>query len=264
MQCDGKRPACLGCTHRNLACVYPIPKEPESAEMGAARKAGVEARSIVEQLRSAPIDEALQLLEKLRGGRGSTSSTGTQSSPSSSAVHSSPGIPSPMPVHNYVRSILPPTRNNLEFELVVRHPIAYPTLLPIPIETLTIDTLLKPSPLRRPQVASAPSPAPHRDLPSTLSGTGGHLLTGPAVPVGAAVIKELVDERLQNVDMTYWTRVHISSDLAARVISLYLEIDYPVLPLFNAELFVQDFVSGRPNFCSRFLVSALLSWACVS
>jgi hypothetical protein len=48
------------------------------------------------------------------------------------------------------------------------------------------------------------------------------------------------------------------------VIALYLNNDYPVLPVFNADLFLRDLSQNRSYFCSRLLVSALLGWACVS
>lgn len=48
------------------------------------------------------------------------------------------------------------------------------------------------------------------------------------------------------------------------MISLYLETDHPILGWFDAELFITALCSGFSNFCSPFLVSALLYWACVS
>lgn len=259
-QCDGKRPTCSPCKVRNLGCIYPLPKQMESPEGGALRKAGEEARSIVELLRSVPYDEAVELLQKLRGGSPPTPAA----TPSTTVVRKPPSIPPPIPAHFYVRSVIPPTRNNLEFELVVRHPIAYPTLLPIPIESLPIDVLLHPSQIRRLQVPSISLPSPQGVITPAALDMRHDRSKSPSLALEAAIVRPLIDNRLLDVDITYWTNVPISVDLAARVISLYLEIDYPVLPLFNAELFLEDFLQGRPNFCSHFLVSALLSWACVS
>jgi hypothetical protein len=70
--------------------------------------------------------------------------------------------------------------------------------------------------------------------------------------------------RLREAHFSDWTDVPITNDEAIRVASLYLEIDHPLLGLFDADLFVQDLVSGRSRFCSRFLVEAFLSWAFVS
>lgn len=71
------------------------------------------------------------------------------------------------------------------------------------------------------------------------------------------------DERLSALDITFWTNVPIPSELAARVISLYLETDHPLLGTFDPDQFVFDLVSHQPLSCSPLLVSALLFWGCV-
>jgi hypothetical protein len=72
------------------------------------------------------------------------------------------------------------------------------------------------------------------------------------------------DERLAMLDMSMWTTVPISNDLAAAAISLYLQIDHPLLGFFDADVFLEDLLAGRPRYCSTLLVSALLFWALVS
>lgn len=74
----------------------------------------------------------------------------------------------------------------------------------------------------------------------------------------------VIDERLKEVDFQRWTEVPISNELAATLVSLYLEIDYPWCPLFDADLFLNDCMQGKTHFCSALLVNSLLSWACVS
>jgi len=64
--------------------------------------------------------------------------------------------------------------------------------------------------------------------------------------------------------MKNWTDVSIDNELAASIISFYIEIDYQTLPLFNLDLFLEDLVENRSFFCSSLLVNALFSWACVS
>jgi hypothetical protein len=76
--------------------------------------------------------------------------------------------------------------------------------------------------------------------------------------------RPLIDDRLQHVNFAHWTEVAISDAVAADIISLYLELDYPVMPLFNADLFLDDLVNQRTDFCCRFLISALLCFGCVS
>jgi hypothetical protein len=53
------------------------------------------------------------------------------------------------------------------------------------------------------------------------------------------------------------------NDLARRLIGFYLEMDHAVLGHFDADLFVEDLVQFRTEFCSSLLVNSLLLWACV-
>jgi len=90
-------------------------------------------------------------------------------------------------------------------------------------------------------------------------------LTEPDSPVvGPAPIPSYCDERLHRLEISNWTSITINNDFAARVISLYLETDHPILGLFDADLFLDNLISGKLHFCSPLLVSALLCWACVS
>ena len=72
------------------------------------------------------------------------------------------------------------------------------------------------------------------------------------------------DERLRDLDISFWTQVPITSECAARVISLYLETDHPLLGAFDPDMFVEDLTQHRHRLCSPFLVNALLFLACVS
>ncbi|KAK6950228.1 hypothetical protein Daesc_008554 [Daldinia eschscholtzii] len=74
----------------------------------------------------------------------------------------------------------------------------------------------------------------------------------------------IIDDRLKGVNFQTWTPVPITNDLAATLLSLYLEIDYPWCPLFDADLFLNDCLQGKTHFCSALLVNALLGWACQS
>lgn len=74
----------------------------------------------------------------------------------------------------------------------------------------------------------------------------------------------IIDDRLNGVNFQRWTSVPITNELAATLISLYLEIDHPWCPLFDADLFLNDCAHGSTHFCSTLLVNALLAWACVS
>ncbi|KAJ4211347.1 hypothetical protein NW759_012548 [Fusarium solani] len=245
VKCGGQRPTCQACIQRELKCEYP-------EEKSEAIEASFESRDLVARLRSLPYDQALELFQRLREGQGSSSSAAGESSAPAGSQESI--IPPSIPDMTIIRSCMPGTPNSLEFELAIRHPIAYPTLYPIPISSLPSERMIRPtraiqSLSKSPSVESDESP--RKD---TISPTSSFSVAQPPAL--------LVHSGLGQLDISYWTDVPISNELAARVISLYLEIDYPVLPLFHADLFVQDLVQRRGYFCSRFLVSALLGWAC--
>ncbi|KAJ4269676.1 hypothetical protein NW762_001344 [Fusarium torreyae] len=67
----------------------------------------------------------------------------------------------------------------------------------------------------------------------------------PCPTTGPTQARPLIYESLGQLEISYWTDVPISNDVAAQAISLYMEIDYPVLPLFHADLFIQDLIQQR-------------------
>lgn len=74
---------------------------------------------------------------------------------------------------------------------------------------------------------------------------------------------ELCDRRLEDIKIIEWTKVPISNELGARLISFYLTVDHPILGLFDADLFVADLVALKTEFCCPLLLSAVLCFACV-
>nr|XP_036575264.1 Nitrogen assimilation transcription factor nit-4-like protein 1 [Colletotrichum truncatum]KAF6781808.1 Nitrogen assimilation transcription factor nit-4-like protein 1 [Colletotrichum truncatum] len=73
---------------------------------------------------------------------------------------------------------------------------------------------------------------------------------------------DLCDPRLQQLDVSFWTNVPIANDYAARVISLYLTTDHPLLGIFDPELFVMDLVHKQATHCSHLLANSVLYWGC--
>jgi hypothetical protein len=72
------------------------------------------------------------------------------------------------------------------------------------------------------------------------------------------------DDRLHNLNISYWTDIAVTNDFAAQVISLYLQTDHPILGLFDPYLFIGDLITMKEQFCSRLLVHSLMYLACVS
>lgn len=129
-------------------------------------------------------------------------------------------------------------------ELAAQHPNAYLILPDINLETLqevTYQQLVRPT---------------------------RHKPTIPQDQVEEKIVLNqtvaLCDPRLSKLNIAEWTKVPITSEVAAHAISLYLETDHPLLGFFEPDLFIADLIDGRTEYCSSLLVNSLLYWACVS
>ncbi|KAH7173245.1 uncharacterized protein B0J16DRAFT_310981 [Fusarium flagelliforme] len=133
-----------------------------------------------------------------------------------------------------------PTDSRLEFELIARHRMAYPSSTPA-----------EATPVRLSQASE-----------SILNQQA--LLHGTRVPapIGPLQVNLYCDNRLKNLRMEYWTGVPITNEYAAAVISFYLQTDHSFVGLFDADLFLTDLTEKRNVFCSPFLVTSLMYLAC--
>ncbi|TEA10011.1 Nitrogen assimilation transcription factor nirA [Colletotrichum sidae] len=252
-KCDGRLPRCLMCEHKGESCAYTYSITHQvtvTEEQVASRHAPNE---MIESLRTLPEEQALELLQKLRHGSGSASPAAAPSD----HHHSEQQL---------LTTILPPSRNSLDFELAIRHPLAYPTLSPIPYTDTSLETLLGP-------MVMAPLPPKPEDSPGceSLAESRGHPehedvdMLQAKLEVGEPELpRPLFDQRLRDVDVTLWTCVGIPSRLAVQALSHYFEVDHAVLPLFSASLFIGDLVKGKRYFCSTLLVNSLLCLACLA
>ncbi|KAF5668659.1 nitrate assimilation regulatory nira [Fusarium heterosporum] len=253
--CDRRRPDCSTCTERGLECFYlNVTSESPIIASQLERLASLnnDPRAILDLLTTLPYFDALELFNALREmPRGMETSASIIEAPSSS------------PQHNLIGSLLPAS-NLLEQELMVRHPIAYPILLPVVIGSPSFEDLLT---SRRPGMTAT------QVLRDTTSPSSADMMLSDDEELGdddtlvefCRRLPHLTQshvEYLQKVDLTLWMDLLIPNQTAVRVIALYLNNDYPVLPLFHADLFLHDLSQNRPYFCSALLISALLGWAC--
>ncbi|KAH8893966.1 hypothetical protein GQ53DRAFT_644312 [Thozetella sp. PMI_491] len=152
---------------------------------------------------------------------------------------------------HWSRKAIPPSQSSLEFELMVRHPISYPTMVPVEAAHVRLEALFNPDISLVDPVLLENDPVSDSTWPQEATNSSPESGTW-----------DYCDERLLLIDMTQWTTVAVTNAFAARAISLYLETDHPLLGLFDADLFLEDLVNGKLNFCSPLLVNALLCWAC--
>jgi hypothetical protein len=171
-----------------------------------------------------------------------------------------------------LRAILPPTEFETEFELNMLHNSVYPVLMPLDLSSIDMQSLLLPSsrrssvsmPSDSTQRVEGPSSIdPHVTIlpPSPLRGTR---LRQTSSVTGPAPERQYCDARLNRLKIGYWTCVPISDEFAACVLSHYLETDHPMFGCVDADLFLSGLVDRNLEHCSPFLVSALMSFACVS
>lgn len=165
-------------------------------------------------------------------------------------------------------------RPSLAVELEIRHPFAYPPLLPIdlgPAES-QLHSLLEGSENRTQQIVGAVASEP---MPSRSDGTGGGVVGERSLdggefnrhpeltprPLPTSPSSRLL-ERLRGLRINYWTSVTISDELAAKVIALYFDTDHSLIGSFEPDLFVHALISHQGSLCSALLVNAVLYWAC--
>ncbi|KAI1747898.1 hypothetical protein F4782DRAFT_543213 [Xylaria castorea] len=229
-KCDGVRPACSTCLKRGItACLYP-----------ERLVNGPKAIELVDLLRSLSDERSTSLLKRLRE-RGDIAAliadfrdSGKESDSPSKLISCNP--------RKHMTS--------LESELMAHNPKSFPNL------PIMDPIILERSHLLRPY--SADSSAVH------LSGWDAG--NPNAIPSGSTESIEqpddYYDERLKYLQVDFWTSIRVSNDFAARVISLYMRTDHPLLGLFNSSLFITDLVNNQTDYCSRFLFHALMHLGC--
>jgi len=176
------------------------------------------------------------------------------------------------------RATLPFTQSGLEFELAVLHGNAYPALADIDTSAIDVNSIFDRRPTSvLPYAATnallenyetlSVNPLDARPVkglisgpPSPLRGTNSR---GDSPLSGPFQNRVFCDPRLGQVCFKYWTRVPVSDEFAASLLSVYFENEYPIIGAFDMAIFIDDLIDGRLEFCSSFLVSSLLCLASV-
>lgn len=208
---------------------------------------------LTEHLRNLPLDEAWKTLCQLR----STSNLGAVLSSVRGSMH---GKQRPS-LNKTARALAPPTDCDFEFELMAGHRIAYPMLEDV--NTSSLAALLwghtPDDPL--PSSEAIWELWDERGRIPAFRGAPDNSITHRAGPLRTGLY---CDDRLHRLEISYWTRVVISNDMAASAISFYLERDHAIIGIFDPDLFISSLVNNDVRYCSAFLVSSLLYVACVS
>lgn len=174
--------------------------------------------------------------------------------------------------HQAQQALLPPTSSRLEYQLMVSFTAIFPCFANPRGGVLAVEPILTQIPFHRQEstrtrydrwrhcVWSALSTEP---LSSPTEGPSSSPQTCSAYPATSSS-KHLCDERLTDLDISFWTKSSISQEKAAQAISFFLRNEQPIAGILEADLFLRDLVAKQSRFCSPFLVSALLWWISVS
>ncbi|KAK8074389.1 hypothetical protein PG997_009052 [Apiospora hydei] len=260
-RCDGTRPSCNLCVKRAEKCVY-----------NDKRDAAQDAMDIVELLTLAPYAEALDALRLLRstGNHAVVLSVVTGGDKANDKRDSASQQPQ-LPPRAFV-----PQRSSLEIELMTKNPITYAPLRHISMSELEESNLLRPISAARTRKRKPEDPPLWH---------GEMMFVSPGRSADAAQIDNdsaaaffraqesttnqsprwndgLCDARLKSLRIRYWTNVPIPDEAAARVISMYLETDHPLLGMFDPDQFISDLLDQKQQTCSALVVNALLYWGC--
>lgn len=164
------------------------------------------------------------------------------------------------------RAVAPPTLPAIELELLAQHDAAY--LKPYPVHVPLVTGLEPPGDdyrstlLPGSEMAGVPpvcNAQAARDVQALQLGSAGWRDAG-----SRPMHQQFCDGRLNQLKIGYWTKAPVSDELAATLISFYLETGHATMGFFDVDLFLRDLTEHRQDFCSAFLVSALLCLACVS
>ncbi|KXX83211.1 Nitrogen assimilation transcription factor nirA [Madurella mycetomatis] len=234
LQCDGNRPVCFMCQANGRKCVY-INANPAESRSAALKRKHDEARDHVSALEELYAlletrgqQEVNEILRRLRAG---------------SDVES---------ILRYVKAgdlllqlrLAPEARFRYCFPDFAN----WPTVFRDPEDPYLTTQLLDVSPTTHPQARISSLPSPPFDT-----------CTSPHVYHMPYHTAHVADPRLTSVKAAKWTSVTTDDALVSKLLAIYLQFDYPTSPCFQKDLFLDDLVNGRTDFCSSLLVNSILA-----
>ncbi|EXK24052.1 hypothetical protein FOMG_19203 [Fusarium oxysporum f. sp. melonis 26406] len=236
IRCDGRRPQCEACRRRGEQepCTYS-----ESRSQGQSKETE-QILELFDIMKTGPENLAIDILKIIR----SHSDLDTAFSilqPRIGPTRHASGQRWPAAATRYL---------GLESELMVRYSLPFPPLQPF--ESSILKAVLSTGRISNTdsEIFGLPTNSESNPFPVHHPLQRSALVPGPC------------DERLQELNISFWTTVPIHSDLAAKIILLYLQTDHPLLGTFDPDLFVNDLIHCETRYCSRLLLSALMYWGC--
>ncbi|KAF7194831.1 Nitrogen assimilation transcription factor nit-4 [Pseudocercospora fuligena] len=257
LRCDGQRPACANCAKHDATCDYENVRANETRAVAAKRHAASLQAQIdgilnnLTELKLMSDDDALAWLSKLRSA---SDPLAALSSLKKEPIDDWPIATSRQPP---VLNSAPTTPYpNLEMRLSLQHPHLYPST---PLYGHSVNSS------RLPKDAFNESLDDRSELEILIRGYATDMLPRSKALSGEVEWQaELCDSRLRQLDISHWTPVNISDELAAQLLSHYFSTDHRLLSPFDADLFIDDLTSRTLRFCSPLLVNSVLAWTCTT
>ncbi|KAF2465245.1 uncharacterized protein BDR25DRAFT_337166 [Lindgomyces ingoldianus] len=263
-KCDGSRPVCTCCAQKVTECVYELgPNEKPSQAMKRKNEEMQSElsnlRQIYDCLRLRPEHEAQQVLRRIRANSSDTTPSQRIQELADFVRHGDPNLilqPSLMqsPRGHSEQLTLPPIRMALDATCAVID--SFSGSLPSFSNDLLPMRSDGPASQRRRHASDA-------DVSARSDSQG----TFPPVTSIEAILQkptsssppELIDPRIASV--RHWTTITDDSNLLVHLMSAWYTWEYVYYHFLDWDLFLDDMVSGRTDFCSRLLVHALLASA---
>ena len=231
---------------------------PVSHQLEQIRKELKEHADILHRLKSSSEYDAQVIFRQLRSTRNVSDVLSSLKGAAHTAVR-----PSDLQT---ARAVLPSTVSSIEFELGVLHQLVFPILPRMDFDSIDTKHILQPNQRACSSDSSTADGQKINEIslpispPSPLRGISPVRTSAVSGPLED---RQYCDARLNQLKIDYWTRIPIGDKFAASVLSYHLETYHAVFGCVDCDLFLSDLIDHKLDYCSPFLLSAIMSFACV-
>ncbi|KXH40931.1 hypothetical protein CSIM01_08418 [Colletotrichum simmondsii] len=121
--------------------------------------------------------------------------------------------------------------------------------------------------------ASVLSDAVHANTSRDLGNLGSKLRVGSTMSNGSQEVQsiyvrpfhaaQIVEPRLSDAKISWWTTVCADDPLMRDLLKVWFRCEFQFSAVFQKDLFLEDLVAQKQDFCSSLLVNIVLAYACV-
>ncbi|PVH95428.1 putative C6 transcription factor [Periconia macrospinosa] len=249
-RCNGGRPKCKVCIERNTTCHYrPTAYQNVGHKYDELKAQKTRYEELLDLIISVSEPEAQGILARLRSG----------ASPETLLSHAATGDAL------LQLALAPETRYRYDFPYIKEMPESLftnsnPYLQSSVYEFMAINPVSRSAvvgeDVTQPCTLLATSKIPQLQNVDRETYESAYLK-----PFHAA---EVIDPLLSNAKFSLWTTVCDNEVLMRNLFSTWLLCEYQFTAIFQKDLFLEDMVSQREEFCSSLLVNIILGYSCIS